>query len=109
MSQHDLIKPLVDDRLFDAFWDAAKHFGTTDLVVIFETERDEDPVAVRTRESVLKDPNTPDDLRAKFANQPKAASEPGASPTTFWFVAVFPDDVIVTSITARRIGEGGSA
>ena len=109
MTKYDRIAPLVDERLFEAFWGAVEHFGTTDLVVFFETERDVDPVDVLTREGILKNPNASDFLRAKVAKQPGAASVPGASPTTFWFVAVFPDETIVTAVTARRIGNGGAA
>ena len=102
-SETDCVDALVDDRLFDAFWVAVEHFGTTDLVVFFETERDVNPVSVAIRESLLKAANTPHFLREKLANKPMAAS-----PTTFWLVVAFRDQVTVTAVTARRTGEGGS-
>lgn len=83
----ELVRDLVDDRIMSIYWDAVDHYGTTDLVVIFETEREVDPVSVRTRESILKAPSAPASFQQKFANPPKASGEPGV--TSFWFVAYF--------------------
>jgi len=98
----DRIKPLVDDRLMAAYWDGVQHYGTTDLVVTYNTELEEDPVTISRRETMAADAGIPPSLLEKIGQRPK-------DPSAFWFIALFPDDVIVVALTGHRIGAGGSA
>jgi hypothetical protein len=103
----ELVRDYVDERILAIYWDAVGHCGTTDLVVIFETEREVDPVSVRTRESILKAPSAPASFQKRFANPPKASGEPGV--TSFWFVALFPEQTVIVAVRAMRLGVGGDA
>lgn len=107
----DRLKHLIDDRLFEAYWAAVEHFGTTDLILFFDTEREEDPVTAHRRQQLLDAPDAPPSL-AKKCSKPAAESAStltGAS-TAFWLVASFPDDeMVITAVRAQRLAEGGSA
>ena len=52
-------RAVVDERLFAAYWASVDHFGTTDLVLYFDTEREEDPVDAFVRARLLADPSIP--------------------------------------------------
>ena len=77
-------RAVVDERLFAAYWASVEHFGTTDLVLYFDTEREEP----------AKD----------------AATALTAAGTAFWLVVSFPDEeLIVTAVIAQRTSPGGAA
>lgn len=105
------VHDLIDDRLFKAFWDAATHFKTTDLVVVFDDSLEEDPVSIFMREKLINSSEIPVTLRAKL-NKParEAEFQMSASETAFWFVPMFRDgEMACVAINAKRINAGGTA
>ncbi len=109
MNDEARARALVDDRLMDCYWDAAKHFGTTDLVLIFDTERDVDPVDAAVRTRLIEKPDAPPALRTKLSKPASEASTKLKGTTAFWLVASFPNRVIVVAVNADRVGQGGTA
>ena len=99
---------LVDDRLLDCYWDAVKHFGTTDLVLFFDTEVEVDPVQTLVRTRFLENPDLPPDMRAKLSKPASQAATRLKGTTAFWLVASFPDGGFVAAVTAERLGKGGT-
>jgi hypothetical protein len=101
----------VDDRLFSAYWTAVEHFGTADLVLHFDTKRDEDPVDALVRERLLADRNIPPVLAARGSRPAKdAAITLKGATTAFWLIVSFPgEEMVVTAVIAERVGRGGSA
>jgi hypothetical protein len=104
-------RAVVDERLFAAYWASVEHFGTTDLVLYFDTEREEDPVDAFVRPRLLSDPNIPPGLATKISKPAKdAATALTAAGTAFWLVVSFPDEeLIVTAVIAQRTSPGGAA
>ncbi|TKD12364.1 hypothetical protein [Polyangium fumosum] len=101
---------LIDDRLFEAYWAAVEHFGTTDLVLYFDTEVEVDPVTAYVRERLLADPSAPKFLAEKVSKPAKdTAVELKSGSTAFWLIVSFPDETIITAVNAQRLGEGGAA
>lgn len=101
---------LIDDRLFDAYWASVDHFGTTDLVLYFDTEREEDPVSAYVRGRFISRPDAPAFVTEKFSKPAmNAAVNLKAASTAFWLAVSFPEGMIVTAVVAQRIGEGGQA
>lgn len=99
------VAALLDDRLIEAFFDAAAHFKTHDLVLVFNTELRHDPVTAEVREQMIQDPEIPLNLKQKLSNPPKR----GDSHTAFWLIMILPDDIVVTAVNSFMLGEGGSA
>ena len=104
-------RALIDDRLFAAYWASVEHFGTTDLVLYFDTERDEDPVDAFVRERLVADPKIPEALASKVSRPAKAvATTLKGAATAFWLVVSFPDEeMVVTAVIAQRVTGGGIA
>jgi hypothetical protein len=104
-------RAVVDERLFAAYWASVDHFGTTDLVLYFDTEREEDPVDAFVRTRLLADPNIPGPLSAKISKPAKdAATTLAGAGTAFWLVVSFPgEEMIVSAVVAQRTGQGGTA
>jgi hypothetical protein len=105
------VRNLIDDRLFSAYWASVEHFGTTDLVLYFDTEREEDPVDAHVRERLLAKPDIPPSLAVKVSKPASEAATAikGAS-TAFWLIVSFPDaEMVVTAVNAQRMGGGGVA
>lgn len=113
-THHDLrarVSALIDDRLFEAFWSATKHFNTTDLVVCFDESLEEDPVSIFVREKLVQSSDTPSSLRAKLSKPAKEAKfEMGVSDTVFWFVPIFKDGgMACVAINAKQLVPRGHA
>jgi hypothetical protein len=113
-THHDLearVNELIDDRLFEAFWSAAKHFNTTDLVVCFDDSQEEDPVSIFVREKLVQSSDVPSSLRAKLSNPAKEAKfQMGVSETVFWFVPMFRDGgMACVAINAKQLAPGDHA
>ena len=113
-THHDLearVRELIDDRLFEAFWSAAKHFNTTDLVVCFEDGLEEDPISIFVREKLVQSSDVPSSLRAKLGKPAKEAKfQMGVSETVFWFVPIFRDgEMACLAINAKQLIPGGHA
>ena len=104
-------RAVVDERLFAAYWASVEHFGTTDLVLYFDTEREEDPVDAFVRARLLADPSIPPPLAAKISKPAKdAATALTEARTAFWLVVSFPnEEMIVSAVVAQRSGQGGTA
>lgn len=102
---------LIDERLFEAYWAAVEHYGTTDLVLYFDTAVDVDPVTAYVRERLLAEPDAPHVLTQKVSKPAKdAAVELKDGSTAFWLIVSFPDEeMITTAVIAQRLGEGGAA
>lgn len=105
------VQALIDDRLFAAYWDAATHYETKDLVLIFNAEEQVDPVTAAQRLELLAAPGIPEALRVPLQ---KPASEAAkvltSSDAFFWLVAIFPDEEMAcVAVNAKPIAPGGSA
>ena len=104
------LQDLIDERLFEAYWAAVEHFGTTDLVLHFDTAAEVDPVIANVRERLLADPAAPKNLAEKLSKPAKdTAAELKGGSTAFWLIVSFPDEMIITAVNAQRLGEGGAA
>jgi hypothetical protein len=105
----DRVHALVDNRLFKAFWDAATHFGTNDLVLYFDETEDE-PLSVLPRKKLASGPNLPESLRKIQKHPNEAAKQLTAADTAFWFVVKFADgEGACLAINAKSVAPGGSA
>jgi len=104
-------RAVIDDRLFGVYWASVEHFGTTDLVLYFDTEREVDPVDAFVRERLVASPDIPAALASKMSRPAKeAASVLKGATTAFWLVVSFPnDEVVVTAVCAQRASLGGTA
>jgi hypothetical protein len=111
MNREARARAVVDERLFAAYWASVDHFGTTDLVLYFDTDRREDPVDAFVRTRLLADANIPGPLSAKISKPAKdAATTWTGAGTAFWLVVSFPDEeMIVSAVVAQRAGQGGTA
>jgi hypothetical protein len=111
MNREARARAVVDERLFAAYWASVDHFGTTDLVLYFDTDRREDPVDAFVRTRLLADANIPGPLSAKISKPAKdAATTWTGAGTAFWLVVLFPDEeMIVSAVVAQRAGQGGTA
>ena len=102
------VRELIDDQLFEFFWDAAKHFGTTDLVITFDTEAEVDPIQASAREQLIAAPDAPDFIRQTFA-APASEQAPelkGTGAAAFWLLAFFPEsEGVAVAVNAQRVGE----
>lgn len=109
MNLDERAQGMVDARLFAAYWTAVEHFGATDLVLFFDTERAEDPVDAFVRTRMLADPEIHGVLAAKMAKPAKesATGLTGAS-TVFWLVVSFPGEEMVVSAVIAPV-QGGTA
>jgi hypothetical protein len=105
------VNTLIDDRLFKAFWDAAEHFKTTDLVVCFDDSLEEDPVSIFLREKLIRSEDVPTSLRSKLRKPAQEAQlKMSVSETVFWLVAIFRDGgMACVAINAKHIAPGGNA
>lgn len=105
------IRSLVDDRLIQAFRDAASHFGTTDLVLCFDESVEIDPITAHVRETLIKATDIPELLRKKL-NKPArdAAFKLMAREVAFWFIPIFRDgEMACLAINSTLIGPAGNA
>ena len=105
------INELIDDRLFQAFWDAYEHFKTSALVVCFDDSTDNDPVSIFKRESFINSAEIPEAVRLKLSKPAKEAKlRMTASETVFWFIPMFQDgEMACVAVNAKPIGLGGNA
>lgn len=102
---------LVDERLFRAYWDAAAHFNTTDLVVCFDESVEVDPIAVYVREKLVTADDIPEALKEKIEKPAREVVGLLASAeAAFWFVAFFADgEAGYVAIRAKFVGQAGNA
>lgn len=102
---------LIDDRLFTAFWDGAKHFGTTDLVLFYDESLDEDPVSILPRLRLIKDADLPASLLSIINKAASTATKQfHSTDASFWFIVYSQDgEMVHGAINAKLISPGGSA
>ncbi|WP_047516741.1 hypothetical protein [Methylophilus sp. Q8] len=102
---------LIDDRLFTAFWDGAKHFGTTDLVLFYDESLDEDPVSIMPRLRLINDADLPASLLSIINKASSTATKQlNSTDVSFWFIVYFQDgEMVHGAINAKLIGPGGIA
>lgn len=105
------VHALVDERLFKAFWDAATHFKTTDLVLYFDESEEVDPVTAYVRDKLITAADVPEFLSKKLHKPARAtAVHLTDSETAFWFVVMFNDgETVCVAINAKLMGPGGNA
>ncbi|MBA3695704.1 MAG: hypothetical protein H0W85_02820 [Methylotenera sp.] len=84
------LNALVNNDLFSAFWDAVDFFKTKDLVLFYDTNKNEDAITAYTREQFISSPGVPDSLKTKF-KQPatETAESIENSDAAFWLLAAF--------------------
>jgi hypothetical protein len=105
----DRVKKLVDERLYDTYWRAVEHFGTTDLVVFLETERVENAVNVLLRKTVIEDFDASSRIVEMMSVPASEMGNPlGEGASTFWFVAIFSDGASVVRVVAKRLSGDSS-
>lgn len=103
------LRELIDERLFAAFWDAANHFKTADLVLYFDTLAEGNPIQAFVRETMLEN-DPPEALKSKIRKPAKDAAQIlRQTEVAFWLVVSFPEDMVIASVVASRIKGGGSA
>lgn len=105
------IQSVVDDHVFQTFWDAAAHFKTDDLVVFFNEGDSAEPLTVSPRTSVMGSQDIPEAFRSKLQRPPRdAAVRLRDSDASFWFVVNFADgQAACAAINAKPLTPGGSA
>lgn len=105
------IRAMIDDQLIASYWDATKHFGTTDLVIIFDESEKSHPVSASSRMKLLASPNVPEALTSRIARPAvEAAKMLTASQAAFWLVVFFEDGESGTvAVNAKLLAPGGHA
>lgn len=105
------IHELIDDRLFQAFWNACEHFKTSDLVVYFDDRKDIDPVSIFKRETLIESAELSEALHSKLNKPARDANfNMTTSEAVFWFIPIFQDgEMACVAINAKRVGLGGKA
>ena len=103
------LSELVDDRLHAAYWEGVQHYGTTDLVLIYEAERKRDPLGVMPREQLVSNPDAPEELRALSKPASEMAGDLKGATTAYWFVLLLEEEILWGAVNAVRISGGGSA
>jgi hypothetical protein len=104
-------RQVIDDHLFEAFWESVDHLGTTDLVLCLDTTVPEKTLQVFVREQLIQDPEAPAFLKRKFARPAReVARKMKDASTSFWLMIAFPDEqVLVLALHARQMSPGGQA
>jgi hypothetical protein len=105
------IQSMVDDHVFQTFWDAAAHFKTDDLVVFLNESQPAEPLTVQPRITVVDSEDLPDAFRIKLRRPPRdAAVRLRDSDASFWFVVNFSDgQAACAAINAKPLAPGGTA
>jgi hypothetical protein len=105
------IQSVVDDHVFQTFWDAAAHFKTDDLVVFFNEGHATEPLTVSPRIAVVDSKEVPDDFRLQLRRPSReAAVRLRDSDASFWLVANFADgQAACAPVNAKPLIAGGSA
>ncbi len=67
MTLQDRVNEVVDAEMFDAFWKAVEHLGTTDLVRYLDAEAEVDPLRLFIRERLLARPDCPEQFLTKLS------------------------------------------
>lgn len=106
------VNVLIDNhRVFEVFWQAADHFNTTDLVLVFDEAAEVDPVTAYTREALISRPDIPDSMRRKICEPARdAARSLHYAPIAFWLFAYFSDgEAVCTAVNAKPTAAPGHA
>jgi len=105
------INALVDEKLFQAFWDASTHFKSTDLVLFFDDTEPIHPVSAYVRTKLLLADDLDEDLRKKISKPAREACfKLTPSETVFWLAVQFVDgERACVAVNAKRIMPGGHA
>lgn len=91
---------VINDSLFDAYWDGVRQLGTDDLVIYYREGSTE--LRVIRRLELLAD--LPPELSA--LRRPARETDPALQlSTVFWLVATLGDELIITAVHAKRIGD----
>lgn len=92
------VKALVNDDLFTTFWDAADFFKTEDLVLFYDTNKDEDPITAYVRDKFLSSSNVPVSLKDKFAKPAmETIVDVKSGETAFWLLAAFSEGELASA------------
>lgn len=110
-SNKNRISSFIDNRLFEAYRASVEHFGTTDLVLVFNEEREVDPVDAFNRKRFIEDPEAPGFLKEKMS---KPATEVETNlkhgEVAFWFLVFYATgESECAAIKATLLGPGGNA
>ena len=99
---------VLDDRLVEAFSEAAAHFGTKDVVLFFEEA--EACLTALPREFLLRDPNAPAFLREYIDKAANDLDFPTGDDPAFWLVYFGADGrTALCAIHAKVIAKAGSS
>lgn len=105
------VQQLVDDRLIDVYQQSVKHYGNTDLVLVFDESRAVDPVDFYERTKLVESPDMPESLKTKLSKPAnEAAGSLQYSEVAFWLVVSFSnEEMACTAIKATLLGPHGNA
>lgn len=103
------VQRLIDDRLIDVYRASVEHFGSTDLVLIFDESKEIDPVDSFKRLPLYESPDIPAFLKSKLCKPAKQAlGKLNHAEVAFWFVVFFKDgESICTAVKATLMGKAG--
>lgn len=105
------INQLVDNRLLETYQDATKHYGTADLVLVYDEANKADPVSVYSRGALGENPELPESLASKISKPAsQAKSQLNSSDAAFWLIAFFSDgEFACTAIKGKLLADSGNA
>lgn len=104
------VRSLINERLIAAYWEAAAHYKTGDLVVLYDHD---EPTAIDfyRREKLIAEPDIPEFMRKSLGKPASSArSILTTSDAAFWLFASFsPEQMACVAVKAKRIGSPGNA
>lgn len=105
------LQNIVDRRLFAAFWDGATHFGTKDLVLLFDENDASDPLSIIPRTRMIAAHSLSKSIKNKVRQPARSvAQQLTDSETAFWLIVIFTDgESCCVAINAKPIAPGGHA
>jgi len=109
--QNKRINQLIDDNLIEAYQSSVKHFGSKDLVLVFDESKNNDPIDVYERNKLIENPNIPDFLKNKLSKPAQESSgKLNYSEVAFWLVVFYSDgESECTAVKRTLMAPSGNA
>lgn len=114
-NREERTRELVDEQLIEAYLNAADRFGSHDLVLVLNVEKEDLLTYPRGdfQREWGKFPHADAEQRdfvldrvGKAATQAKSSM---TGPLGFWLVAIFDDGIVCTAVRCSPMGEGSRA
>ena len=106
------VKEYINDDLIKAYWDATSHFGTKDLVLVFDETRIDDPLSAYSRETLSNKPDIPKFIVHKITRPASEVKKTiKSAEAAFWFIVFFANDeaAACVAVNAKCMSQGGHA